>query len=188
MRETAENVPAAQTVQEPAPAFAEIEPKGQGLQCEDRRVEKSPAGQFTHVADDVAAVAADEVPAEQGKHVALDEAARLSEYVPEGHEMHCPGASLPNVPLGQFEHAEAEPVENFPISHCRQYAKPECGEYVPDGHAKHAASEVAPNVGLFVPAGHRVQEAAWAALEYAPYGQGAHAAEPRNKGVSEAGF
>ena len=73
-----------------------------------------------HVAGDVAAVAADAVPAEQGKHVALDEAARLSEYVPEGHETHCPGALLPYVPLGQFEHADAEPVENVPTSHCRQ--------------------------------------------------------------------
>lgn len=188
MRETAENVPAAQTVQEPAPAFDEIKPKGHGLQCEDRRVEKSPAGQLTHVAGDVAAVAADAVPAEQGKHVALDEAARLSEYVPGGHETHCPGALLPYVPLGQFEHADAEPVENFPTSHCRQYAKPEFGEYVPDGHAKHAASEVAPIVGLYVPAGQSVQEVAWAALAYDPDGQGAQAPEPRSKGLSDDGF
>ena len=101
-----------------------------------------------HDADDVAPIAADSVPAAQGKHVALDEAPRLSEYVPGAHCTHWPGALLPYVPFGQFEHAEAEPDENVPTAHCRQYAKPLLGEYDPIGHPKQAAEEVAPIVGL----------------------------------------
>ena len=79
VRETAENVPAAQTVHVPEPALDEIDPNGHGLHCEEPNVEKSPAGQAVHDAGDVAPIAADADPAAQGKHVALDEAPRLSE-------------------------------------------------------------------------------------------------------------
>ena len=79
VREYAENVPAAQRSQEPAPAFADTEPNGQGVQFEEPRYEKSPAGQAEHVAEDVAPIAADAVPGEQSKHAATDEAPRLSE-------------------------------------------------------------------------------------------------------------
>ena len=115
-----------------------------------------PATQATHVADETADVADDDVPAGQFRHAESAAAAAVGPYVPLGQGVQLDAAPRPVA------------VEYVPRKHDEHVVEPAAAQW-PAEHKTHEASEGAPPTFEAVPMGQLMQVADELAATVAAY-------------------